>query len=272
MALFYKKSEDGHIVVDDAGLPIVIDDEKPEGEQEFGLDAIHLIEKIPTLQEEAKNHRLKAKEASEKLKAFLDAGITDPKKAAEALQIAQNLSVGDLQKKEEVERYKKEMDDAWGIKFDNLTKSHQEMVAEKEQMLQQKDYMLNKVLLSSQFAKSPYFTGAEPLTKLTPEIAEAYFSQNFKIENVNGNLKTVGYIGDKPVYSKTRPGELAEFDEAMGRIIESSAQKDAILIKSNGSGAGGGSGTYRGQVIKSGDREAFGRNLEAIAKGEIQVV
>lgn len=273
MALLYKKSEDkdGHIVVvcDENGLPVVIDDEKPEGEQEFGLDAIHLIEKVPTLQEEAKNHRLKAKEYSEKLKAY--DGI-DPQKAAEAIALAKNLSAGDLQKKEEVERIKKETEEAWKLQIDAKDKSYQQLLQEKDEALNAKDAALKNVLISSQFAKSQYFTGKEPQTKLTPDIAEAYFSKNFRIETVEGVQKPVGYLGENAIYSKSKPGELADFEEAMGRIIDAYPMKDAILHKSQGSGSPGGGGTHRGVFIKSGDTEAFGNNLEAIAKGDIQVL
>lgn len=272
-AMLYKLSEDKNgnkvVVCDANGLPVVIDDGKPEGEQEFGIDAIHLIEKVPTLQEEAKSHRLKAKEYGEKLKAF--EGL-DPKKAAEALAVVKNLSAGDLTKKEEVERFKKETDEAWAVKFQEANKTHQQVLTEMQSSLDKKDSALKNVLISSQFSKSPFFTGAEPLTKLTPDIAEAYFSRYFKIENVNGMQKPVGYIGENPIYSKSKPGELAEFDEAMNRIIDAYPMKDAILYKSQGSGASGGGGTHRGSVVKSGDQEAFGKNLEAIAKGEMQVV
>lgn len=273
MAMMYKASEDAEgnkvVLCDENGLPIVIDDEKAEGEQEFGIDAIHLISKVPTLQEEAKNHRLKAKEYSEKLKAF--EGI-DPKKATEAMSIAKNLTAGDLTKKEEVERIKKETEDAWSLKFENLNKSHQDVLNEREQVIAQKEAALKNILISSQFSKSPFFTGPEPSTKLTPDIAEAYFGRYFKIEDIDGVQRPVGYIGNDAIYSKSKPGELAHFDEAMERIIDNYPMKDQILHKSTGSGSLGGGNHHRGQVIKSGDQEAFGNNLEAIAKGDIQVV
>ena len=272
MPMIYKMSEDKDgnkaILVDEKGLPIVIDNDK-EDDAGFGIDAIHLLSKVPALQEEAKNHRLKAKETSEKLKVF--DGI-DPTKATEAMQIAANLTAGDLTKKEEVERIKKETEDAWSGKISELNKVHEIAIKEKETTISNMDLDLRQSLLSNNFAKSPHFSGKEPVTRLTPDIAEAYFGKSFKIETVDGRRKAVGYIGEDVIYSKSKPGTLADFDEAMDRIIDAYPMKDVILHKSTGSGAQGGGGGPRSQTISGSDPEAFGNNLEAIASGKVKVI
>lgn len=267
MAITYKKSEDGKsILMDEAGLPIVVDD---VDDKEFGLDAIHLFSKVPALQEEAKTHRLKAKEYGEKLVAF--EGI-DPEKALEALKLAENLSAGDLTKKEEVERIKLETENAWRGKMEDLQTSHVAATGVMQGKIDEMDGDLRTALLSTQFATSPHFSGKEPMTMLTPDIAEAYFGKHFKIEkNDLGVREPVGYIGDNVIYSKKRPGEIADFSESMAAIIDNYPMKDAILHKSKGSGAPGGGGR-RGQTIAKGDSKAFGDNLEEIAKGTIEVV
>ena len=276
MAIVYQTSEDADgkkvILTDDKGLPIVMDDEK-EDVTPFGIDAIHLLSKVPALQTEAKGHRLKAEEANKKLETF--AGI-DPAKATEALKLAANLSAGDLTKKEEVERIKQETEDAWKGKIEALALSHQEELKAKDDALADMDDDLRGSLLTTNFAKSPHFTGKEPNTKLTPDIAEAYFGKSFKIEKdeQTGKRTAVGYIGENVIYSKSKPGTIAQFDEAMDLIIAAYPMKEAILFKSQGSGApgSGGGGHRRGQTIASGDAQAFGNNLEEIAKGKIKVV
>jgi hypothetical protein len=263
----YKLTEDGKgIMIDSAGLPVVFDD---QDNKEFGLDAIHLYSKVPALQEEAKSHRLKAKEYNEKLSAFDD---LDPTKALEAMQLTANLSAGDLTKKEEVERIKKETEDAWKGKFEGERNLRLQAVQDMQKKLDESDNGLRKSLLTSQFSRSPHFTGKEPTTVLTPEIAEAYFGKHFKIEKAeNGNRMVSGFLGENLIYSKKRPGEPADFDEAMEEILNKYPMKDAIMQKSHGTGAGGSGSFSRAQTIARGDQKAFGDNLEAIASGKIVV-
>jgi hypothetical protein len=267
--LVYQKSEDGKsIEVNDEGLPIVYDDEKDDVKS-FGIDAIHLYSKIPDLQKESKGHRLNAKEANEKLKAF--EGL-DPEKAAKALEITKNLSAGDLTKKEEVERLKQETENAWTEKLKAVELAHANATKTLQDEISMREVDLRKSLLSNRFATSPHFSGKEPTTTLTADIAEAYFGKYFKIEkNKAGTLETVGYIGDDMIYSKSRPGESATFNEAMDEILERYPMKDSIMQKSEGSGAQGG-GRRGGQSISKGDNKGFADNLDAIAAGKIKVV
>ena len=266
--MIYKMTEDGNgIAIDANGLPIVIDEK--EG-KEFGLDAIHLFSKVPALQEEAKNHRLKAKDASEKLAAF---GDLDPSKALEAMQLTANLSAGDLTKKDEVEKIKQATEEAWRLRFETEKTVHSNVVSDLQKQINAIEGDVRKSILSSQFARSPHFTGKEPTTILTPEIAEAYFGRHFKVEKSDkGDRIAIGYLGENAIYSKKRPGEPADFDEAMDIIIETYPMKDRILQKSLGSGGTGSGGSYREPTIMKGDQAAFSDNLEAIAAGKVKVV
>jgi hypothetical protein len=67
------------------------------------------------------------------------------------------------------------------------------------------------------------------------EFVRSYFGQNFKIEDG----KVVAYDGQgNKVFSRTKPGELASFDEALESLVESHPQKDYILKASGNSGGG----------------------------------
>jgi hypothetical protein len=67
--------------------------------------------------------------------------------------------------------------------------------------------------------------------KIPHEIAAAAFGGEFRIER--GQL--VAYDkGDIPVYSHTRHGEVANFDEALSRLIERYPNKDMIQRKDGG--------------------------------------
>ena len=67
------------------------------------------------------------------------------------------------------------------------------------------------------------------------EFVRSYFGQNFKIEEG----KVVAYDGQgNKVFSRTKPGELASFDEALESLVELHPQKDYILKASGNSGGG----------------------------------
>lgn len=67
--------------------------------------------------------------------------------------------------------------------------------------------------------------------KIPHDIAAAAFGGSFRIEN--GRL--VGYDkGDIPMYSHTRHGEVATFDEALSQLIERYPNKDMIQRKDGG--------------------------------------
>ena len=64
---------------------------------------------------------------------------------------------------------------------------------------------------------------------------QATFGKNFQIEG--GKVVAVGADGQK-IYSRARPGEVADFDEALETLVGGYQHKDSIL-KGNQSGGGG---------------------------------
>ena len=109
----------------------------------------------------------------------------------------------------------------------------------------------------------------------------AYFADHipgFKVED--GKVVAVGADG-KPIYSKSRIGEVAEFDEAVSILVEGYAHKDAILKapSKGGSGSDGKGGERGGDVrfVKRGDFAGMapGEQAAVAAKakaGEVQIV
>ncbi|MDB4873313.1 MAG: hypothetical protein JWL97_4317 [Gemmatimonadales bacterium] len=80
-----------------------------------------------------------------------------------------------------------------------------------------------KMLVGEHFKTSKVAGGL----KIPHEIAAAAFGGEFRIER--GQL--VAYNGDIPVYSHTRYGEVANFDEALAQIVERYPNKDMIVRK-----------------------------------------
>jgi len=246
MALNYLKDETGLLKTDEkTGHPLVFDDEKdPEKKNPFPLDGISLYGKIPALNEEAKSHRLKAKEFETKLEAYKD---LDPVKAREAIESLKNLKAGDLTKAEDVEKLKKEIMTAYEAKMSDVQKAYETKVSELTTELSQKDQRIYDLAISDRFARSKYFSGGEKsLSTLTPSMAKSYLGSYFKVEDG----KVVGYVNGNRIMSRGNPVELADFEEALDIIITNHPEKDFILRAfPGGSGAHGSDGTPGGKSI-----------------------
>ncbi|RLD18051.1 MAG: hypothetical protein DRI33_04475 [Caldiserica bacterium] len=259
MALAYKLLEDGSgVAVDENGHPIVIDDAE---EKEFGLDAIHLYSKIPSLQAEAKKYReerdkyktkvealgdLDPNELIEKLKEF--EGI-DPKAAKEALATVANLDQLDKEKNIEIEKVKAGVAESYNSKIRDLDAAHAKRVQALEESLASKDAAIRHLLIRGAFDRSEFIRDQ---TVLPPEIAYNTFGKHFKIEDDNGELKVyaIGYDGEK-LFSLAKPGEYAPPDEAIELLINQYPQKDSILrTNAGGSNAAGNTAAGAGERAK----------------------
>lgn len=217
------------------GKPVYVHDDGTEVE----FDAPAAVSKITALNNEAKGHRLEAKEAKEKLASF--DGIEDAEVARKALETVKNLDQKKLIDAGEVEKVKKE-----------VATVYEGRLAEKDKVISEKDGYIYKLEVSNRFTASPFI--AEKTT-LPPDLAEAYFGKHFKVEDG----KTVAYIGDDKVYSRKNPGELAEFEEAIEQIVDKYPMKDRILKGKTGSGS---DTRQRGQDTRTGDKD----NLTPVQK------
>jgi hypothetical protein len=231
-----KINADGSAVVQD-GKPVYVDDSGSE----IPFDAPAAMQKITELNSEAKKHRLAAKEANEKLSTF--EGIEDPAAAIKALQFASSMEG------------KKVMDDEAIQKLiSNAVKPVQEKATALEKALGDKDAHIYKLEVSNRFQSSPFI---KEKSIIPPDMLEATFGKNFKIEN--GRVLAFDGSGNQ-IFSKVKPGEPAEFDEAMQVLFDSHPLKDSLYKASGASGSGaqgsqgGGSAADRFANLKPTDR------------------
>lgn len=240
-----KAAEKSIVVVDDTGNPIWVHENDGK---EVGVDAKHYFTKIPQMIEEARALKQGKKIAEDQLatiKASFE-GIDDPEKAREALKLIETLDqkkMIDAKKVDELKaalksEYDKALEKERGDK-DKIIKDLQDKSA-----LQAKH--ISKLTISNAFKGSPVLNGDTKKVILPVEVSEKYWAEFFKPTEVNGELLPVGYIGENPIYSKERPGELASFDEAISIIINEHCPFKETILKGNqnsGGGAqGGGSG------------------------------
>lgn len=208
-----KIDESGNAVLQD-GKPVYVHDDG----KEVAFDAPATVGTIKRLNGEAQAHR-EGKEAAERaLKAF--DGIEDGAAAKKALELVANLDAKKLVDAGEIERVKSEISKGYQSQLEELgtkaTKFEQQLYEEK---------------IGGSFSRSKLI--ADKLA-IPADLVQARFGQAFKIEDG----KTVAYDqhGNK-IYSRARPGEIADFDEALETLVEQYPYRDSIL---KGSGANGG--------------------------------
>lgn len=224
-----KLDENGNAVIKD-GKPVYVHNDG----QEVAFDAPAAMAKIGELNNEAKTHRLAAKDATEKLKAF--EGITDPGAAIKALQFAQSMEG------------KKAMDDE-SIKnlISSAVKPIQDELDVYKTKLSEKDAHIYKLEVSNRFSSSAFLKD-KTIFGETPDIAEAYFGRHFKIEG--GKVVATDANGNQ-LYSRVRPGEPADFEEAVAILVDTHPKKDHMLKAMGASGSGAQGTADKGTKEKS---------------------
>jgi hypothetical protein len=226
MPMKLKLSSEGNVVVQD-GKPVYDDNGRDVA---FDYDAT--LATISRLNGEAKGHR-EAKEAlEEKLKVF--DGL-DPESARKALDTVKNLDDKKLIDAGEVERVKKEAQDAYAEQLRNQEKKYKPVVEERDSLKS----ALHQEKISTAFNRSKFI---QEKVAIPLDMVQSKFGSNFFFED--GKIKAKGQDGN-PVYSKANPGNLAEFDEALEILVDSYSFKDNIL-KGSGASGGGAGGTKTG--------------------------
>ena len=222
-----KLDENGHVVVQD-GKPVYVH----EDGKEVAFDAPQTIATISRLNGEAKTHREAKEQFEAQVKAF--EGL-DPVKVKEALGIVQNLDAKKLVDAGEVDKVKAEITDALKKTYEPQI---QQLTTERDAVQQQ----LHSELIGGGFARSKYI---QDNIAVPADMIQAQFGKSFKIEE--GKVVAYGTDGQR-IYSRARPGEVADFDEALESLVGGYPHKDSILKGGQGSGGGfqGGGGNKSG--------------------------
>ncbi|MFW1959185.1 DUF6651 domain-containing protein [Acinetobacter johnsonii] len=222
-----KLDENGHVVVQD-GKPVYVHDDG----KEVAFDAPQTVATITRLNGEAKTHREAKEQFEAQVKAF--EGL-DPVKVKEALGIVQNLDAKKLVDAGEVDKVKAEITDALKKTYEPQI---QQLTTERDAVQQQ----LHSELIGGGFARSKYI---QDNIAVPADMIQAQFGKSFKIEE--GKVVAYGTDGQK-IYSRTRPGEVADFDEALESLVGGYQYKDSILKGSQSQGGGfqGGGGSKSG--------------------------
>lgn len=209
-----KLDANGNVVVEN-GMPVYVHDDG----KEIPFDAAAALGKITALNGEAKTHR-EAKELAEANLAKFS-GITDPTKALEALDMMTKIDQKKLIDAGSVDQVKAEITKVFQTQLDEANGKNQKL-----------ETQLYQEMIGGRFNGSAFI---KDKVAIPADFVQARFGQAFKIED--GKVVAYDQQGNK-VYSRTKPGELAEFDEALESLVEQYPQKDHILKASGNSGGG----------------------------------
>lgn len=249
-----KLDGEGHAVLQD-GLPVYV---HADG-KEAPFDAAATAGTIARITDESKGFKTRAQTAEEKLKSF--EGIDDPAAAKKALGIVANLDDKKLVDAGEIERVKNAAIEAVEAKYKPITEERDRLLGE------------NKAeKLGNAFGKSKIITDK---LILPAEAVQKLFGDNFDVDG--GRIIAKDAHGNI-INSRSRPGEVADFDEAMETLIDGYAYKDSILKGngqrgdgargSNNQGSGGGKTISRAEFNKL----PPGEQMKTATSGQTQIV
>lgn len=228
-------------------------DGKPVYESEDGklipFDAPHTGATVKRLNAEAKAHREAKEQAEAKLKLY--EGLDDPVAARKALETVRSLEGKKVVDDGDLERVKREAKDAFDRQFET---TYRPVEQERDALRAQ----LHSERLGAAFSRSKFI--ADKLA-IPADIVQARFGSSFAIED--GKVIAKGADGH-PIFSRAKPGDPADFDEALEILVDSYPHRDSIL---KGTGAsGGGSGSYR--TGSGGKRQVTRAQLAAMEPAE----
>ncbi|MNJ13842.1 hypothetical protein D3C77_80530 [compost metagenome] len=223
------------------GKPVYVEDDG----KEVAFDAIGTRSTITRLNAEAKSHRERADGFEKVAKAF--EGIEDAAAARKALETVANLDAKKLVDAGEIEKVKGEISKAFQTQLDEANG--------KAQTFEQQLYAEK---IGGSFARSQFI--AEKMA-VPADMVQAAFGSNFKIEE--GKVVAYDAQGQK-VFSRSRPGELADFNEALETLVSQYPHRDHILKSSGANGGGAPNGGGQHKTTKGNFGGSKAERLEAI--------
>ncbi|MFZ0270986.1 MAG: DUF6651 domain-containing protein [Acidobacteriaceae bacterium] len=234
--------------IDDKGA-VVVQDDKPVYVDDAGRDVVFdypaTLATIARLNSEAKGHREEKEAAQALLKNF--EGIEDPAKAIKALEIVKNLDDKKLIEAGEVDKVRQEAQAAYEEKLKSVEKKYAPVIKERDEY---KDSLF-KEIVGGAFGRSKFI--GEKLA-IPADLAQAKFGNSFIIED--GKVVGKNAAGER-IFSRSRPGEVANFDEALEVLVDDYPYRDSILKGSGASGSGAGNSVRNVGGKKTITRAAF---------------
>lgn len=224
-----KLDDAGHAVLKD-GNPVYI---HADG-KEASIDVAATVATISRLNGEAKGHRERAEAAEGKLKEFEPIG--DVKAALKALETVSKLDSKALLDAGEVDKVRAEATKAYEEKLRAVEEKYKPVVKKAKDL----EAALHSEKIGGSFSRSKFISDK---MAIPTDLVQARFGDCFKLEGD----KIVAYKDGKQVFSRSNPGEIAGFDEALEILVDAYPYRDNIMKGTGASGGGaGGAGNANG--------------------------
>jgi hypothetical protein len=241
--------------LDDKGA-VVVQDGKPvfdDNGKDIVVDVPSLFSKITDLNTESAGRRRELVTIKDKFSGLKDVDDITAyiETATKAIDTVKNMDDVKKLDTEKVEAFKNETKAAYEQKVEAQNKIWAEKVTGLEKSVKDEQDVIYDLMVKSQFASSPYFAGDNKLTNLIPEIAESHFGKHYRVEkNDSGKLVVAGYKADGTrIFSRSNPGEPADFNESMAEIIGEYPMRDAIMKGGHGGSGGNGNSGVTGDKV-----------------------
>jgi hypothetical protein len=267
MSMKIKLDDKNNAVITPEGHVVFVD---ADG-KDLPVDVPGLYAKVEELNAESAKHRKQRNELRDKYKIFesIEDIVKWKSDAEKAMSTVKNLKDKELVDAGKIEQIKLETIAAKDTEINQIKAEFSTIIAEKDKIIEKANSDIRDLMVGAQFRQHSYFVGIgdqAPKTLLPPDIAETYFGKHFKVEaGKNGSPTVVGYDSrGNQIFSRKKPGELAEFDEAIVRIVEEYPQKDQIMR--GGKGGSGGEGGSGGGARKTGIDAEIAKLEEAHVK------
>lgn len=227
----WKRNDDGTLVIDDNN-PVRLDgDGKEYPMPDKALDTT--LSNLSKANGESAERKRKLRELEQKFEPLKD--IEDfagwQKSAQEALEIVSNLDDKKLIDSGEVEKVKKSISESYENKIKSITDSYETKLGDASKVLETKDKQLRQKIIFEEITKS------EELKKTfygnLPGDAVAVFGPHFDFDE---DGKPFAHVDGVKILSDENPGEVANIDEAIRKIINKRPDKDSIYLAQPGGG------------------------------------
>jgi len=247
--------ENGNVVLKD-GCPVY----KYEDGSESPFDAKKTLDakdkKIADLTEEKTRFFTKTEALKSDLKKFK--GI-DIKVAAEAIETVKNLKSKELLDANGIKILKSEMLQGFETEKIDIKKGYDQQILDRDGIILSKDGIIKSLLITTQFANSPHFSGKNKKTIYPAEDAVKIFGDRFKVDESTLSIVALDKSGEVLKSQKTH-GEPADFEEAIAKIIDEHPRKNEILNMSPG-------GPFATGNLGPAQKGDYGSPAEKIAAG-----
>ena len=224
----------GNAILKD-GHPLYVYDDGTEMPFDAAATLEGLNKKIKAEEEKATRFFTEREELKKQVEPWKPFKIDEVKKAIETVK---NLSAQEILDQRGVEELKRQMRMGFDEEKSALAKSYEPKIKEFEQTIADREAIIYDLAVTNKFATSPYFSGEKPKTVFAPEHATRIYGNRFKVD-INGKdykIIALDEVGGKPLMSKKNHGEMADFDEAVGILVDQDAKKNRILKGTDGGG------------------------------------